>query len=109
MRVKWLACKGLSMTVEVKLYSTQFCPYCIRAKQLLSQKDVEFVDIPVDQNPLLRTRMMEASGRQTVPQIWINGRHVGGFDDLWSLEQRGQLDTLLQATEAVNQMEKENG
>ncbi len=80
---------------EVKLYSTRFCPYCIRAKRLLADKGVGFTDIAVDNDTVLRQEMMRASGRHTVPQIWIGDRHVGGFDELWSLDQRGWLDQLL--------------
>jgi glutaredoxin 3 len=79
----------------VKLYTTRFCPYCVRAKRLLADKGVGFTDIAVDGDASLRQEMMQASGRHTVPQIWIGERHVGGFDDLWSLEQQGWLDQLL--------------
>lgn len=81
--------------MAVRLYSTRFCPYCIRAKQLLDAKGVQYEDTPVDDRPDLRQQMMAESGRRTVPQIWIGERHVGGFDDLWLLEQRGELDSLL--------------
>lgn len=81
--------------MAVRLYSTRFCPYCIRAKQLLDAKGVQYEDTPVDDRPDLRQKMMAESGRHTVPQIWIGERHVGGFDDLWLLEQRGELDSLL--------------
>ncbi len=81
----------------IRLYSTRFCPYCIRAKQLLDAKGLQYEDTPVDGRPDLRQQMVAESGRQTVPQIWIGERHVGGFDDLWLLEQRGELDPLLSA------------
>jgi len=80
---------------DVLMYSTQFCPYCVRARQLLQQKRVAFQDIAVDRDRGLRAEMESRSGRFTVPQIWIGERHVGGFDDLWLLEQRGELDALL--------------
>ncbi len=87
----------------VTLYSTRFCPFCIRAKQLLQSKGVAYREIPVDGDDQARRRMMELSGRRTVPQIWIGERHVGGFDDLAALERAGQLDPLLeQAQAAVN-------
>jgi len=86
--------------MAVTMYSTQFCPYCIRARQLLESKQVEFTDIAVDAEPQLRSEMMQRSGRRTVPQIWVGDTHVGGFDDLWRLEQQGQLDPMLAAARA---------
>jgi glutaredoxin 3 len=81
---------------KVKMYATRFCPYCMRARSLLSQKGVPFEDISIDADPALRVQMMAESGRHTVPQIWVGDTHVGGFDELWMLEQRGELDSLLQ-------------
>jgi glutaredoxin 3 len=83
------------MAAEVKMYSTRFCPYCIRAKTLLESKGVAYTDIAVDADPQLRREMMSLSGRRTVPQIWIDDLHVGGFDDLAALERQGKLDDLL--------------
>ncbi|MEJ2531667.1 MAG: glutaredoxin 3 [Halioglobus sp.] len=83
------------MHAEVIMYSTRFCPYCIRARYLLESKNVSYTDIGVDARPDLRREMMERSGRHTVPQIWIGGQHVGGYDDLARLEQQGRLDALL--------------
>ncbi len=83
------------MNAEVTMYSTRFCPYCIRARYLLESKNVTYTDISVDARPDLRREMMERSGRHTVPQIWIGGQHVGGYDDLARLEQQGRLDELL--------------
>ena len=83
------------------IYGTRFCPFCIRARQLLAQKQLPFTDIPVDGNPALRSRMEARSGRHTVPQIWIGDRHIGGFDDLWLFEQRGELDSLLSVEEFI--------
>jgi glutaredoxin 3 len=80
---------------EVIIYTTRFCPYCIRAKQLLTSKNVVFKEIPVDGDPALREEMARKSGRQTVPQIWIGDTHVGGCDDLFALEKSKQLDELL--------------
>ncbi len=84
------------MTAAVTMYSTRFCPYCIRARMLLESKQVKYTDISVDGDPELRREMMQRSGRRTVPQIWVGGQHVGGFDDLARLEQQGSLDQLLQ-------------
>ena len=83
------------MTAQVKLYTTRFCPYCIRAKQLLEHKGVSYEEIGVDAQPQLRQEMMQLSGRRTVPQIWIDSQHVGGYDDLALLERQGQLDAML--------------
>jgi len=77
------------------MYSTRFCPYCVRARMLLEGKGVEFTDIGVDARPELRREMMQKSGRRTVPQIWIGERHVGGYDELARLEQMGELEDLL--------------
>ena len=82
----------------VKMYTTQVCPYCIRAKALLKQRGVEAIDeIRVDLNPGERDRMIELTGRRTVPQIFIGDTHVGGCDDLMALNHRGGLDPLLAA------------
>lgn len=83
------------MSQTVILYTTRFCPYCVRARQLLDHKGVDYQDIAVDGEPELRREMMQLSGQRTVPQIWIGDRHVGGFDDLADLERHGQLDALL--------------
>jgi len=81
---------------KVVMYSTAVCPYCIRAEQLLHSKGVvEIEKIRVDLQPELRVAMMEKTGRRTVPQIYINGEHVGGYDDLASLNHAGKLDVLL--------------
>jgi glutaredoxin 3 len=83
------------MAANVVMYSTRFCPYCVRARSLLDSKQVSFTDIGVDGEPQLRQEMMTRSGRHTVPQIWIGEYHVGGYDDLAQLERQGQLDKLL--------------
>lgn len=80
----------------VKMYTTAVCPYCIRAKQFLHSKGVtEVEEIRVDSNPDERQKMMSATGRRTVPQIYIGSTHVGGHDDLIALDARGGLDALL--------------
>lgn len=81
---------------KVTIYTTQYCPYCVRAKYLLDNKGVEYHEIKVDSKPKLRQEMMAKSGRHTVPQIWIGHFHVGGCDELWSLERAGKLDPLLE-------------
>jgi glutaredoxin 3 len=80
----------------VKMYTTQVCPYCQRAKALLKQRGVQQIDeIRIDLDPLERDRMVETTGRRTVPQIFIGDTHVGGCDDLIALDQRGGLTPLL--------------
>lgn len=81
---------------KVLMYSTAVCPYCIRAEQLLHHKGVtEIEKIRVDLQPEARIAMMERTGRRTVPQIYINDHHVGGYDDLAALDHAGKLDLLL--------------
>ena len=80
----------------VTMYTTQVCPYCLRAKALLRQRGVESIDeIRIDLDPGERARMMELTGRRTVPQIFIGDTHVGGCDELIALDQRGALLPLL--------------
>jgi glutaredoxin 3 len=82
----------------VKMYTTQVCPYCQRAKALLQQRGVaQIEEIRVDLNPAERDTMVRITGRRTVPQIFIGDTHVGGCDDLVALDQRGGLLPLLQA------------
>ena len=83
----------------VKMYTTAYCPYCIRAKQILAARGVEAIEeIRVDTQPELRLAMMQITGRRTVPQIFIGNTHVGGCDDLMALDQRGGLMPLLQGS-----------
>jgi len=81
---------------RIEVYSSLWCPFCSRAKALLDRKGVEYREIDVDRDPNLRQQMMQrAGGRRTVPQIFVDGRHVGGSDDLAALERAGELDALL--------------
>ena len=81
---------------DVLIYSSDFCPFCHRAKSLLTRKNVKFKEIKVDFAPKQRDEMRKkASGRHTVPQIFINDQHVGGCDELHDLERAGKLDPLL--------------
>jgi glutaredoxin 3 len=81
----------------VKMYTTLVCPYCVRAKALLKQRGVEDIDeVRVDLQPEERMRMLQATGRRTVPQIFIGDTHIGGCDDLIALDRRGGLMPLLQ-------------
>jgi glutaredoxin 3 len=80
----------------VVMYSSGWCPYCMRARALLDRKGVALTEIKVDEQPQERETMLARSGgRRTVPQIFVGDRHVGGFDDLYALEQTGELDKLL--------------
>jgi len=84
------------MAAQIRMYATRTCPYCIRAEALLNQKGMTAIDkILVDMHPERRAEMIEASGRRTVPQIFIDGVHVGGCDDLFALDHAGRLDALL--------------
>ena len=86
------------MTVDVSMYTTRFCPYCVRAREMFDLKQISYTDIAVDGSPEKRQEMMERSGGFTVPQIWIGEQHVGGYDDLALLERQGNLDKLLSPT-----------
>ena len=82
----------------VKMYTTAICPYCVRAKQILQSKgEAHIEEVRVDLNPDERVKMMEITGRRSVPQIFIGDTHVGGCDDLMALDSQGGLMPLLQA------------
>ncbi|MDG1074810.1 MAG: glutaredoxin 3 [Methylophilaceae bacterium] len=81
---------------NITMYTTAYCPYCNNAERLLQSKGVtEINKIRVDESPDLKLAMMEKTGRRTVPQIYIDERHVGGFDDLRALDLSGELEPLL--------------
>jgi glutaredoxin 3 len=81
----------------VVMYTTQYCPYCVQAKALLRHKGIRFEEIDVSSDEQLRNHMIEASGRRTVPQIFINATPIGGFEELRSLDEQGGLDRLVAA------------
>lgn len=83
------------MKPDVLLYTTGWCPYCHRAKILLQDKGVQFNELDIEADPAHRLAMTAASGRSSVPQIFINGNHVGGSDELAELDATGDLDKLL--------------
>jgi glutaredoxin 3 len=84
---------------EVELYTTMFCPYCARARTLLDRKGVAYNEIDIIEEPDRRGEMVRrAGGRTTVPQIFINGEHIGGSDELVALERAGELDAKLGST-----------
>ena len=80
---------------KVIIYSTRICPYCIRAKNFFNKKNIDYTEIMIDQDPSLIKEMVERSGRQSVPQIFIDDYHVGGFDDLIEHDMEGKLEDLL--------------
>ena len=81
---------------KIEVYTTSYCPYCYRAKNLLRSKGAEFTEIDVTHDNDLRAKMVELSGgRRTVPEIFINGNIIGGYDELRALDDRGELDRIL--------------
>jgi len=82
---------------RITVYTTRFCPYCHMAKELLRKKGTTFEEIDVSQRELRAEMCAKAGGRHTVPQIWIGERHIGGCDDLYTLDREGKLDLLLTA------------
>lgn len=85
------------MTAKVEIYTWRSCPFCIRAKALLNKKGVDFIEYSIDGDEAARAKMADrANGRRSLPQIFINDRHIGGCDDIHDLENQGQLDALLQ-------------
>jgi glutaredoxin 3 len=82
---------------KIELYSTAVCPYCVSAKNLLKAKGLEWTEVRIDTDPAQRDAMLTRSGgRRTVPQIFVNDQHVGGFDDLLAADRSGQLAQLLE-------------
>ena len=82
----------------ITIYTKGWCPYCSAAKKLLTEKGAEFTEIDIEKKPEARAEMIQkAKGRSTVPQVFIGEKHVGGCDDLYDLDDRGQLEPLLQA------------
>jgi len=80
---------------EIVLYSTAWCPYCLRARSLLERKELPFREVKVDRDPAERDAMLtRTGGRRTVPQIFVGDHHVGGYDELYALERSGRLDEL---------------
>lgn len=86
-----------TMSPSIRMYTSNYCPYCARAEQLLRARGVTRIDkIRIDLDPAQRDEMMQITGRRTVPQIFIGDYHVGGCDDLYALDQRGELTPLLE-------------
>lgn len=90
------------MAPKVEMYTWRTCPFCIRAKDLLRRKGVDFIEYSIDGDEAARAQMARrANGRRSVPQIFINERHVGGCDDLHELDYQGKLDQMLASTNGV--------
>ena len=87
--------KKSNKTKKVVMYTSRYCPFCVRAKLLLVKKEVDLKELFVDQDPELRRAMMQKSGRHTVPQIWIGEQHIGGCDELLALDRANKLDGLI--------------
>ena len=88
------------MPARVRMFTTLVCPYCIRAKMLLKKKSVDFEEIDVSADHDMRAWLVKTTGRRTVPQIFINDEAIGGFDEMYALDQSGELDKKLQQTAA---------
>ncbi len=90
------------MAPKVEIYTWRSCPFCIRAKDLLGRKGVDFIEYRIDGDEAARAQMARrANGRRSVPQIFINDQHIGGCDDMYALDAQGKLDQLLASTKAV--------
>ena len=88
----------MSNKAKIEVYSGDFCPYCVRAKSLLKKRGLSFAEYNVQQEPDKRAEMMKRSiGGRSIPQIFINDKHVGGCDDLYAIDKKGQLDALIGA------------
>jgi glutaredoxin 3 len=85
------------VSATVLIYLTAWCPYCHRAKALLTKKKAHFTEVDVDDRPDLRSWLVSASGQRTVPQVFINGQSIGGYTELDGLDRKGKLDALLAA------------
>lgn len=83
--------------MKIKIYTTTYCGYCKRAKELLTSKGIEFEEIDVTDDKVQRQKLIDLTGKKTVPQIFINEKGIGGYDDLAKLEEGGELDKLLKS------------
>ena len=80
---------------KIIIYTTTYCPYCVKAKALLQKKSAEFEEIKIENDEMREMMIQKSGGRKTVPQIFINGIHIGGCDDIYDLYRKGELDKLL--------------
>ena len=93
------------MAADVVIYTTNYCPYCTRAKSLLNQKKAAFREVNVEDRQDLREWLLKRSGQRTVPQVFVNGRALGGFNDIAALDRKGELDGLLASTPGTSDLE----
>ncbi|MBD2520568.1 glutaredoxin 3 [Nostoc sp. FACHB-973] len=90
------------MAAKVEIYTWRTCPFCIRAKSLLKNKGVEFIEYSIDGDEVARNKMAQrANGRRSLPQIFINDDHIGGCDDIHALDNQGKLDELLASSSSI--------
>ena len=90
------------MAPKVEIYTWRTCPFCIHAKDLLKKKGVDFIEYSIDGDEAARSKMQgRANGRRSVPQIFVNDKHLGGCDDIYDLDAQGKLDQLLASAKAV--------
>ena len=82
---------------SIVIYTTSYCPYCVRAKDLLTRKGQKYTEVNAEDDNVREAMIQKAGGRRTVPQIFINEQHVGGYDDLYALDKAGKLDAMLAA------------
>jgi glutaredoxin 3 len=80
---------------DILIYTTAVCPYCVKAKMLFAKKNVEYTEIDASDDKVREDMIVKAGGKRTVPQIFIDGKHIGGCDDLYALDGKGELDKLL--------------
>jgi glutaredoxin 3 len=83
------------VAANIIVYTTDYCPYCVQAKQLLKRKSAAYTEVNIEHRPELRTFLIQASGQRTVPQVFINGKSIGGFSDMAALDKKGELDRML--------------
>lgn len=94
--------QDLPQNGKLLIYTTHYCPYCVRAKEFLTQKHIPFTEIDVTDRPDLREKLVDMTGgRKTVPQIFIGLNSIGGYDDLVKLEKTSELDTLIKGAEVI--------
>ena len=90
-----IACRKFNYMIEIVIYTTGYCPYCTHAKNLLARKNLPYHEINIEKDDKIREEMVQKSQRKTVPQIFINSHHIGGYDDLKAFDDSGKLDALI--------------